>query len=230
MRVILLAFVAAVGVAVPAASTAAPPKTTTTTPAPTLVVKHTDAGTAAARAVLPTLVEFGPGWAGAAASSQEAALTCPAHAPALAGVVETGSAVSDTFQKGSSGPFVSASSWVYASPAQAATVWKDAVVSGLLKCFVASVKGGSSAGVKLTVRSSGPATIAQLAERAAAYSVAVTAQAGGRSIPAYYVLVLLGNGPRIAELSLARFSAPVSGALELPLVRALARRLQAGSR
>ena len=116
--------------------------------------------------------------------------------------------MSDTFQKGSGGPFVSASSWVYASPAQATTVWKDAVANGLLKCFVASVKAGSSGGVKLTVRSSGPATIPQLAEHAAAYSVVATAEAGGRSIPAYYVLVLLGNGPRIAELE----PGPVLGA------------------
>ncbi len=206
------------------ASVAGKPATTTAV-APDLVQKHTSADMAAAQRVLPALVDFGPGWTAAPTSGAEATLTCPDSQPLLPGVVETGAASSPTFESSTTGPFVSASAWVYRSADDAATVWQKAVGPGVLRCFVRSVEHGSTSAVKFTVGSAGPLALPRLAERAAAYRVVATARTAGQSIATYYVLVVLGQGREIAELTLARFTTPVSRDAELALARTIARRL-----
>jgi hypothetical protein len=193
---------------------------------PGLVRKHTSADTAAAQRLLPRLVDFGAGWTAVPASAQEAALTCPGFEPRLPGVVETGAATSDRFQASPNGPFVSASSWVYRSTIQAATVWKRVVGDGLLGCFVRSVKAGSTPAVKLTLGSARRSPFPALSERNAAYRIVATARASGQSVATYNTLIVLGRDRQLAEVSLARVAAPVPRSTELSLARLVARRLR----
>jgi hypothetical protein len=189
------------------------------------VPKHTSGDTAVARQVVPRLVDFGPGWTAAPASTQQSALTCPGFDPQLAKVVETGAATSDTFRQSPTGPFASASSWVYRTAGQAETVWKTLVGPGVLRCFEQSVRKGATSGVRLTIASAGPATIPKLAPRTAAYRVVATAATSGETVKTYYTLILLGSGREIAEVSLARLAAPVPPQTELLLGRLLVRRM-----
>ena len=198
----------------------------TTAAAPTsLVRKHSQGDTALARRVLLGQADLGPGWAAAPAAAAESALTCPGAEPRLPGVVETGAATSDSFQRSPTGPFLSASSWVYGTPQQAATVWERVVARGLLGCLVRSVQQGSASGVKLTVRSTAPMPLPQLAPHTAAYRVVAAARTSAGSVSAYYTLIVLGRGRLIAELSLASLTTPLPAASELTLARRAARRL-----
>jgi hypothetical protein len=196
-------------------------------PAPDLVQKHTAADTSRAQSVLPGLVDFGPGWSASAASVAESSLTCPGSRPRFPGVIETGAATSDSFQRSPTGPFVAGSAWLYKSTGDAATVWGKAVGPRLLGCFVQSVKQGSTNRVTFTIATTGAAPMPHLAERTAAYRVRATARSAGQTTNAYYVLIVLGARNGIAELTMARFGAPVSSATEVSLARMVARRLAA---
>ena len=202
------------------------PPTSTPAPATDLVQKHTAADTASARGLLLTLTDFGPGWTATAAAARQVALTCPGFEPRLPGVVETGAATSDNFQGSQKGPFVSVSSWVYGTAAQAASLWLRAVQPGLLRCFVGSVQQASTSLVKLTIRSKGRLALPKLAPRQAGSRIVATAEVKGQSVPAYYELIVLGAGRAVAELSFAQLAAPVSRSIELSLARTVAGRLR----
>ncbi len=192
---------------------------------PDLVRKHTAAGSAAAERLLPGLVDFGPGWTATKARAQDASLTCPTFHPRLPDVVEIGAAVSDDFRASPQGPFVSASSWVYGSGAQALTVWKSVVGPGVLRCFEHSVEHDAPGGVRFQVHSAARSPFPALAERTAAFRIVATAQVSGQSVTTNYTLIVLGHDRQLAELSFARLSAPVPRSTELMLARTVARRL-----
>jgi hypothetical protein len=194
-----------------------------------LVRKHTRAGTALAVHALAGLDDLGSGWSATSSPTGETSLTCAGFEPPLPGVVETGAASSDSFQRSATGPFVTASSWAYRSAAEATTVWQRVVGRGLLDCFVRSVKQGATSGVRFTVRSAAPAPFPSLAPRTAAYRVVAAARRSGQTVSAYYTLIVLDRDRLIAELTLAQLETPIPRATELSLARRIAHRL-AGAR
>jgi hypothetical protein len=214
--VVLAAAVAAVAVLLVAAAAAA------------TVAHHTPAGMTLARHALLRRGDLGRGWTGSAAPNTVPELTCPGFSPRLQGVVESGSAITPTFQGSSSGPFVSQTAYAYATGAEEGTVWRNVARPSLLRCVAASLTQGSGNGVRFTVADKRLLSLPKLAARAAGYRVAGTASTPGQTIDVYLDVLLLGRGETVTEISISSFAQPVARAFELRLARIVARRMGSG--
>ena len=111
---------------------------------PTSGVHHTAAGTAAARRSLLRLADLGTGWSAGATPKKIGKLTCGSAPPTLAGVVETGSAITQTYRESSSGPFLSQATFIYGGAAEAARFWQHVSGPAALSCLAKGVAGGST--------------------------------------------------------------------------------------
>ena len=187
--------------------------------------RHTAADMALARGALLRRADLGPGWSQASPAGKPAPLTCSQFQPATAGVVETGSASSPTFQQSSSGPFVADSAYVYASAAEERAYWDKVMRPGLLRCVAAALTQGSGSGLRFTVTAKQRLTLPKLPSSAAGYRVSGTASGSGQTIDVYLDMVVLGRGRAISAISLSTFSQPVDRRLELRLARLAANRL-----
>jgi hypothetical protein len=194
-------------------------------PPGTLVRKHVPAGMAAARHALLDRGELGAGWAASAAPATSAALTCPAHEPALTGIVETGAASSAGFRASATGPFLAQSAWVYETAAQGTTYWRRVTGPGVVNCLVDVVQRGTTQSVSFSVVGRSRIALPQIAPHTAGYRVTATATSAGQVARVYFDLVLLGRGDTLTELTLARFVEPPAPAQELAIARLAARRL-----
>jgi hypothetical protein len=188
-------------------------------------VHHTPAGMALAKHSLLRRADLGPGWITGATPKKVGTLAC--HAPTqLARVVETGSAVSPTYRAASSGPFVSASAFVYDSPAGAARFFDEIAKPSALACLGQSLTSGSSnGGVVFTVRKRQLLPTPHLGVSAAAYRVVGTATVSAQKVTVYADAVLLQHGKTISQISFASFAAPVGTAIEARVARAAAAHL-----
>lgn len=217
MRSALAAAAALALAAAAAAAAAAPPNG--------VEQKHTAKDMAAARSVLLARADLGQGWSGG--NSKVGSLTCPSFQPSLKGVVETGAAASPDFRAATGGPFVSQSAWIYRTAAQASTLWRRVVGSGLEQCLADSVTSGSTKDVTFTVEQRLRLALPTLRARAAGYRVVSSAATTSQTIAVVYDLIVLGRGRAVTEISFAGFSAPVPRELELRLARRTAARLAA---
>lgn len=187
--------------------------------------RPTAAGKAHAREGLLRPSDFGRSWTHTRAPKRVPGLTCPAFSPALAGVVQTGAAISPTFQAGSSGPFASQTAYAYASASEAQTVWREVARRRLLRCVAASLVRSTRGGVHFSVRSKRLLALPSLPVHAMGYRVFGTASIPNQTVNVYLDVVLLGGGTTVTELSISSFLAPVARSFELRLARIVAGRV-----
>ena len=188
-------------------------------------VHHTAAGMSAAHRSLVVRGDLGPGWKAGATPKKPGALACRAPAT-LKGVVETGAAVSPLYSASASGPFLSASAFVYDTAAGAARFFEQIAKPSALPCLSQSLATGkSAAGVTFTVTRRQTLTAPRLGVSAAAYRVIGHATVSAQKVTVYADLILLQHASTIVELSFASFSAPVPAATETRIGRAAASRL-----
>jgi len=188
-------------------------------------VHHTPAGMTAAHRALLVRADLGAGWTAAAAPTKPGALACQAPA-SLKGVLETGAAVSPTYRATSTGPFVSASTFVYDSAAGAASYFAKIAKPQALGCLAKSVTSGkSTSGVTFTVIKRQTLPTPHVAATAAAFRVVGRANVQAQRVDVYADTFVLQHGGTIAEVTFASFSAPVGTATEQRIVRAAAARL-----
>jgi hypothetical protein len=188
-------------------------------------VHHTPAGTAFAQRALLRRADVGPGWVAGVTPKKVGPLACraPTH---LTGVVETGSAVSPTYSAASSGPFVSASIFVYDSARAATRYFEGIAKPNALACLAQTVAAGkSNSGVTFTVRTKEVLPAPHVGVTAAAYRVIGRASVSAQKVTVYADVILLQHGTTISEVSFASFSTPLSAGTEARIARAAAARL-----
>jgi hypothetical protein len=190
-----------------------------------LRVKHTRPDTALARASLLRLRDLDKGWQASAQHGSVPALTCGSFNPSLTGVVETGAALSPRFQGDSAGPFASQTAYVYATRAQAATVWTGVARPGLIRCLADTVTRGGSPSGKFEVVGKQRLTLPKLADRAAGYRVVATLTAPGQSSTTVVDLLVVAHGRALTAIGLSSFDEPVPKAAEDRILRRAAERL-----
>lgn len=187
-------------------------------------VHHTHAGTAEAHRALLRHADLGAGWITGATPKKVGSLACATVT--LKGVVEIGSAVSPTFRRSATGPFLSESAFTYNSAAAAATFFKRVATRGALSCLAQTIlQGASSSGVSFTVVAKQALPAPRVAAKAAAYRIVGRAKVPSQKVDVYIDLTLLQQGNAIAELGFSSFAVPVSRADELAIARAAANRL-----
>jgi hypothetical protein len=189
-------------------------------------VHRTTAGNQLARGVLVRRADLGSGWSQTAAPAKVPPLTCPAFNPAISGVTETGTAASPTFGHGSSGPFVSADAYVYATAGQATTVWSRAVRPQLRRCVAEGLRSASGNGTKFRVTTSGLLSLPPLGVRRAGYRIAGTATRTDQSVNVFLDALVLSTGRRLVTITVSSFFAPPTRQFELRVARIAAHRLQ----
>jgi hypothetical protein len=192
--------------------------------APPSGVHHTAAGTAAARHALIRASDLGAGWTKGATPKTVGALTCAGTARGVAGVVETGSAVSPTYRQSTSGPFLSQATYVYRSAGEASLFWQRVAGRTALACLAKNVAGGSTKDVSFHVVHSTPLP-APAGKGSAAYRIVGNATTSLQKVKVYVDVALVLRGASISELSWSSFAAPVATSLERRVARAAAARL-----
>lgn len=188
----------------------------------------TAAGKALARGTLLRRSDLGRGWKSTPAPMTVAGLTCPGFSPPLSGVVQTGSAISPTFEAGSTGPFASQTAYEYASASEEGTVWREVARPHLLTCVAASLVHSTGGGVHFKVHSKRLVALPSLPVHAMGYRVVGTASVPNQTVNVYLDVVLLGGGTAVTELSFSSFLRPPERAFELRLARIVAGRVAAG--
>lgn len=188
-------------------------------------VHHTAAGTAAAHRALVHRADLGAGWVAGATPKKAGTLTCGTTA-APKGVVETGAAVSPTYQLSAAGPFLSESVYVYSSAAGAGKLFARVGGQTALTCLAQSFLGADpnkqvafTAGKEQTLRAP------KVNGHAVAYRVRGQALVTSQKVTVYVDLVLIQRGSAISELSFASFSTPPAASVEARVARAAANRL-----
>jgi hypothetical protein len=193
------------------------------------VASHpTRSGMALARGLLLRRGDFSPGWTSSPAPKTVPGLTCPAFRPALSGVVQTGGAISPTYEQSSTGPFASQTAYSYANAGEEQTVWSEVARPNLLACVAASLARTSTGGVHFAVNGKRLLALPSLPVRAEGYRVTGTATVPNQTVNVYLDVVLLGGGDEVTELSFSSFLQPVARAFEVRLARIVAGRVAAG--
>jgi hypothetical protein len=193
------------------------------------VASHpTPAGMARARALLLRRGDFGRDWTSSPAPKTVPGLTCPAFSPALSGVVQTGGAISPTYEQNPTGPFASQTAYAYANGAEEQTVWSEVARPRLLSCVAASLDRTSTGGVHFAVSGKRLLALPSLAVRAEGYRVTGTATVPNQTVNVYLDVVLLGGGDGVTELSFSSFLQPVARTFEVRVARIIAGRVAAG--
>jgi hypothetical protein len=187
--------------------------------------KHTSAGRALARSVLLHRADLGGGWSSAPPPKKVPEPTCPGFNPRMPGAVETGVAITPTYRRSSSGPFVSQTAYAYATPAEEATAWHKLATRGLLICVAKSLTESAAQGVRFTITGRHRLSLPKLPASAAGYRVTARASQTGQSVGVDLDVVMLGRGRTLSEISISSIKQPPSRGFELRLARAVARRM-----
>ena len=169
-------------------------------------IRHTTAGTAAARASLITKSDLGSGWTATPTPSTGIQVICTGHVPSGTGIVETGAASSPSFAGGKLGPFIVQETSVYATQGEAGTWWKRAVTAGLVSCARQSLDTIRSKGIKVKLISQGPLTVQQVGPMTAGYRVvAALTSKTQKGLKTYVDWILVGSGKSLTEIMISSF-------------------------
>ncbi len=192
----------------------------------------TKAGDGLAASLLITRAELGAGWSTGAAPKSVPPITCSAFNPTVRGAVQIGAAISPRYQGSSTGPFVSQTAYVYATPAQGRAVARAQMNAKLGRCLASGLVDGSGAGVTFAAKAGVPLRLPGLGSGVAAvgYRVPGTASKPYQLVDVYLDAIVLARGSAITEVSFATFFEPPARSLELRLARQLARLLAAPAR
>ena len=189
-------------------------------------MRHTSAGTKAAQASLLKSSDFTKGWSGTASPQTGVHLSCSGHSVNGAGVVETGAAASPNFSYGSTGPFVSENTSVYATSAEANTYWQRAVTPQLVTCVSGVLRALAARGISVTITSQGKLPMTTSLSHTAAYRAIGTV---GKNKLTYYVdVIVLGEGKALTSLAIISIQNPTSAKVEKALATLVASRLSVG--
>jgi hypothetical protein len=192
--------------------------------------KHTPADMKLAQRALLTRADLGSGWTERpAVAAKPTSFACTSFRPDQSDLVETGAATSNSFVNGAEQRFLQQVSYVFKTEQQAATLWKRAIGTGLLRCLGESVRNGSTQTVTFTVRRTSRLTLPDVADRTAGFRVIATASSPGQKLGTYYDMIVLARGKVVTAISFAAFAESVPRSVELALARLVARRLPAGS-
>jgi hypothetical protein len=194
--------------------------------AATPAMKHTTADTTMAQHSLVKVADFGKGWTGKASPQQGLALGCTGFNPSAKGIVETGAASSATISYGTTGPFITQSTSVYATTSQANTYWRRAVTPPLINCVSGVLRGLSTRGIKVTITSQGKLPFSTTLAHTAAYRAVATV--GKNKLTYYTDVIVLGNGRAITALTINSIEAPPPASFEKGLATIIASRLSGG--
>jgi hypothetical protein len=200
----------------------------TTASAAVPALKHTSAGTAAAKGSLLTLKDLGKGWTAIGSGPPSLQLACNGYQPSVRGLVEIGSASSPNFSGGNGGPFVSQVTSVLAGARQASNLWSHAVKPGLISCVAQSLESITSRGIKVKILAQGALKIPNVADRTAAYRVSATLSSSKQTIKTYFDIVLVESGQTITEVTFSSLVNPVPANFEHGVAVIIARRLGSG--
>ncbi len=168
--------------------------------------------------------DLGRGWSETSAAPRKApSLTCAGFSPSPR-AVEIGRAGSPTWQQSANGPFVSETTYAYASAGQEPSVWAAVVRPKFARCAAQSLIAGSGGGVSFKVTHEQAFGLPGL-PGASRYRVRGTATSSGQSVDVYLDQVVIGRGKVIGVLSVSSFEAPVANRLERRLARSALLRL-----
>jgi hypothetical protein len=187
------------------------------------VMKHTDAGTRAAQTSLLKSSDFGKGWKGTASPQIGVRLSCNGHSVSGAGIVEAGAAASPTFSYGSTGPFVSQTTSVYATSAEANTYWKRGVTPQLAACAADVLRALTARGIAVTITSQGKLPITTSLQHTAAYRA--VGKVGKNKLTYYVDVIVLGKGKALTALAIISIQNPTKATVEKALANLIASRL-----
>jgi hypothetical protein len=192
-------------------------------------MQTTTAGTAAAKASLITLADLGKGWAAKPPAGTGIALACKGFEPSAKGIVEIGAAGTESFQASTIGPFVSQTSGVFKTAAQATKLWDRAAQPGLIACIVQNVDAIAAAGqgVKVKIVNKGALTIKKATTRETAYRVTATLTSAKVNYKRtlYFDVVLVAQGSTVSELTFSSLQGPVPAKVEAALGALVAHRV-----
>lgn len=160
------------------------------------IERHTAADMAKARSILIKPADLGPGWTRdpSAASDED----CKAFDPDESGLVETGEAEA-YYQRG---PTAVASDVVlYRTEAMARRSWALGARLPIVDCFVEGMREELPSGVRLRVVRRGKVAFAPVAQRTAAFFLAVRVSGPSGSFVLNLDVVAVGRGRTIAALA-----------------------------
>ena len=184
------------------------------------LVKRTNAGQTAASGSLLTSTDL-PASGGWTATTKPGTtgfqVDCAGFHPDERGIVLTGSASSPDFNAGPS--FVLQLTNVYASAAQAATVWKRAVRPGLIHCVASTLDAVSAQGITVTVVSAGALPVERVGPMTAGYRVVADLRSTKSKVArrTYFDVVLVGRGNTLSEITVSNFGDAVPPKFEYAL-------------
>jgi hypothetical protein len=189
--------------------------------------RHTKAGNAAAKSSLLTVALLGKGWKATAGNAPGLKLSCPGFTPSGKGIVETGVAGTGSLSTSSIGPFVSQTTSVYATPAQASAYWKRAVKPGLVKCVAETVEAIGAQGVKVAITKQGNLPLAKVTDMTAAFRVVATLSAAKRNYKRklYFDVIVIGAGKTLTEITISSIVTAVPAKVEAALATIVAHKI-----
>jgi hypothetical protein len=179
-------------------------------------VRLTAAGNTAARDSLLTAASVGgKGWKASAPVSGGLDLSCPGWNPSGKGVVETGGAALPSLSSG--GVIIGQMSSVYASAAQANTLWKRAVQPGLLTCVRQTLEAVSlvpTEKISVKILAQGPLSLTKVGPDTAGYRVVAELISTHQKVKTYFDVILLGRQATLSEITISSFVDPVPAKVE----------------
>lgn len=200
-----------IGAAVLAASAAA---------AATPTFERTTAGDAAATASLLTSTDLSKadGWSAVAQGTNAGFdFSCSGWDPSPAGITEIGAASSPDYSAG--GVQVLQMTNVYATTAQASTLWTRAVRSGLTRCVVETLEGVTQQGIDVRLLSEGPLRVEKVGSMTAGFRVVADLYypKSKKTLETYFDVIVVGRAGTLSEITLSSFEAAVPAKVEYAL-------------
>jgi hypothetical protein len=182
---------------------------------------HTAAGDAAASRSLLSSGDLGSGWTATTKPGRVGfGVDCAGYQPSERGIVVTGSASSPDFAGGELGPYILQLTNVYASAAQAAAVWRRAIMqSGLVSCVAQTLDGVTAQGISVKILAEGRLPVQKVGSMTTGYRVVADLSSARTKTThkTYFDVVLVARGSTISEITISTFGSPVPPKVEYAL-------------
>jgi hypothetical protein len=184
---------------------------------------RTAAGDAAATASLLTAKDLSPqhGWKAVAQGTNSGFdFSCSGYNPSSQGVTEIGAATSADYSTGGVQDVqVLQLSNVYASAAQASTLWSRAVRSGLTRCVAETLESVAHQGIDVRLLSQVPLRVEKVGPMTAGYRVVADLYypTTKKQLETYFDVILVGRAGTLSEITLSSFRAAVPPEVEYAL-------------
>jgi len=184
---------------------------------------RTSAGDAAATASLLTKVDLPArdGWNVVAQGTNSGfGFSCDGWDPSSKGITEIGAASSPDYSvPGVDGVQVLQMTNVYATAAQASTLWTRAVRSGFTRCVAETLEGVARQGIDVRLLSEGPLPVEKVAPMTAGYRVVADLYYPKTltTKETYFDVIVVGRAGTLSEITLSSFGVAVPPKVEYAL-------------